>query len=81
MIDEYFKNSYQFQNKKTNKKVNSYNNDRKELLIKLDNYSKNEEKLSKSLYNLIHENKISKDDKLKMDIETVFDQKLNDKKN
>ena len=80
MIDEYFKNSYQFQNKKTNKKVNSYNNDRKELLIKLDNYSKNEEKLSKSLYNLIHENKISKDDKLKMDIETVFDQKLNDKK-
>ncbi len=80
MIVDYFKNTYQFQNKKCNKKVNSYNNDRKELLIKLDNYSKNEEKLSKSLYNIIHENKISKEDKLKLDIETVFDQKLNDDK-
>ena len=76
MIVDYFKNSHQFQNKKTNKKINSYDNDRKELLIKLDNYSKNEEKLSKSLYNIIHENKINKDDKLKLDIETVFDQKL-----
>ena len=70
------KNNYQIKNKKLN--INSFKKlNNKKLKEKLDVFSFHENKISKSLYNIINKNKIDKDtSKLKNDIEVVFDQKF-----
>ena len=74
------KNNYKIKNKKLN--INSFKKlNNKKLKEKLDVFSFHENKISKSLYNIINKNKIDKDtSKLKNDIEVVFEQKIKEEK-
>ena len=83
ILDSYLNNILENnQNKKKNRNLNSFNkHNRIELHKKIEEYSFHENKLSKSLFNIINNNKIEKNKtNIQNDIEIVFENKKKEEK-
>ncbi len=83
ILDSYLNNNLgNNKNEKKNRNINSFNKyNRIELNKKIEEYSFHENKLSKSLFNIINNNKIQKNkNNLQKDIDVVFDNKIREEK-
>ena len=80
IYNSYFRTSYKGKIKNSTNNIKSFRDGRKEIFDKIDKFHRHEIKLSKSLYDLVGNNKKNKLNKLKKDIEIIFDHKIEEKK-